>query len=139
MPDLILIEKHINYFFQDFENLKKYNNITEEDLKKNIDLLWIIERGLFLCIQNILDMYVHIVSSDFNYVWEYYSDIPDILEREKLITQKEKDLFIQIIGLRNRLSHEYISIDKKVLVNIMNNNLNDLVMLVSKVKDYCWD
>ncbi|MFZ5947135.1 MAG: type VII toxin-antitoxin system HepT family RNase toxin [Stygiobacter sp.] len=139
MPDLILIEKHINYFFQDFENLKKYNNITEEDLKKNIDLLWIIERGLFLCIQNILDMYVHIVSSDFNDVWEYYSDIPDILEREELITQKEKDLFIQIIGLRNRLSHEYISIDKKVLVNIMNNNLNDLVMLVSKVKDYCWD
>lgn len=139
MPDLILIEKHINYFFQDFENLKKHNNITEEDLKKNIDLLWIIERGLFLCIQNILDMFVHIVSSDFNYVWEYYSDIPDILEREKLITQKEKDLFIQIIGLRNRLSHEYISIDKKVLVNIMNNNLNDLVMLVNKVKDYCWD
>lgn len=139
MPDLILIEKHINYFFQDFENLKKYKNITEEDLKKNLDLLWIIERGLFLCIQNILDMFVHIVSSDFNYVWEYYSDIPDILEKEKLITQKEKDLFIQIIGLRNRLSHEYISIDKKVLVNIMNNNLNDLVMLVNKVKVYCWN
>jgi len=66
MPDLEIIEKHIQSYISELENLKKQRNVTLEEIQTNRDLLWILERGIYLLIQNLLDMFAHIVSADFN-------------------------------------------------------------------------
>ncbi|PIQ08127.1 MAG: hypothetical protein COW71_13410, partial [Ignavibacteriales bacterium CG18_big_fil_WC_8_21_14_2_50_31_20] len=125
MPDLEIIEKRIASFIEDLQNLKKYQNVTAEDIKKDKDILWILERGIYLLIQNLLDMLAHIVSADFNEKWDSYSDINEILVKHSMITEEDKMVLNQMAGFRNRLSHEYLSLDTNVLINIINNRLTD--------------
>lgn len=137
MPDLVIIEKHILSYISDLENLKKHKNVTYEEIKTNKDLLWILERGIYLLTQNLFDMLAHIVSADFNEKWDYYSDIAEILRQKNIISHEEKDILNQMVGFRNRLSHEYLSLDLNVLTDIMNNRLDDFSRFLAIIKNYC--
>jgi hypothetical protein len=53
MPDLEIIEKHIQSYISDLENLKKHKGIALQELETNKDLLWILERGIYLLTQNL--------------------------------------------------------------------------------------
>ncbi|MCH7964150.1 MAG: hypothetical protein IH852_09455 [Bacteroidetes bacterium] len=86
MPDIERIKKHLSALLSNLKNLEKHNNITIEDIAKDTDLLWILERGIYLSIQNLFDMMAHIASADFNLKWEQYSDIPELLFNENLIS-----------------------------------------------------
>ncbi len=137
MPDLEIIEKHLHSYISDLKHLETHKNITIEGIEKDKDLLWILERGLYLLLQNLLDMFSHIVSSDFNEPWDFYSDIGNILAKENVISQEDKILLNQMVGFRNRLSHEYLSLDKYVLVDIVNNRLTDFNKFLIIIRDYC--
>jgi len=75
MTDLEIIKRHLSSYIADLDNLKKHKNVTIETVKRDTDLLWIIERGLYLLIQNLFDMLAHIVSADFNETWDSYTEI----------------------------------------------------------------
>ncbi|MGC8654495.1 MAG: type VII toxin-antitoxin system HepT family RNase toxin [Candidatus Kryptoniota bacterium] len=137
MPDLEIIEKRIAHSFEDLQHLKKYQNVTAEDIEKDKDLLWILERGLYLLIQNLLDMLAHIVSADFNEKWDTYTDIIAILFKHNIISEEDKIVLSQMVGFRNRLAHEYFSIDTSILIDIMNNRLPDFSRYLLIIKSYC--
>ncbi len=137
MPDKELIQKRISSFIDAFEKLSKYKNITSDDFKNNPDLLWILERGLYILIQNILDIFSHIVASDIKLNWNSYSDLANILYENDIINEYQKQLLIQMIGFRNRLAHEYLSLDKSVILQIVNSRLQELYEFVIVVKKYC--
>jgi len=137
MPDLEIIEKHISSFIEDLSNLKKYKNVTIDKIKTDKDLLWILERGIYLLIQNLFDMLAHIVSADFDEKWEYYTDISEILFKHNIISEEDKILLNKMAGYRNRLSHEYLSLDLNILTDIVNNRLSDFSKFLSIVKNYC--
>lgn len=137
MPDLVIIEKHILSYISDLENLKKHKNVTYEEIRANKDLLWTLERGIYLLTQNLFDMLAHIISADFNEKWDYYSDISEILKQKNIISHEEKDILNQMVGFRNRLSHEYLSLDLNVLTDIINNRLDDFNKFLLIIKNYC--
>lgn len=137
MPDKELVKRRVTAFLETYNNLKKYENIVSEDLRKNTDLIWILERGLYLLIQNLLDILSHIVASDFNEKWESYTDITEILFENNFLQEEERKLLNQMIGFRNRLTHEYLSLDTIVLQNILNQKLPDLFHFLTLIKDYC--
>lgn len=137
MPDLEIIEKHISSFIEDLENLKKYKNVTIDKIKTDKDLLWILERGIYLLIQNLFDMLAHIVSADFNEKWDYYTDISEILVKHDIISEEDKIVLNKMAGYRNRLSHEYLSLDLNILTDIVNNRLTDFSKFLSIIKNYC--
>ena len=137
MPDLVIIEKHILSYISDLENLKKHKNVTYEEIRANKDLLWTLERGIYLLTQNLFDMLAHIISADFNEKWDYYSDIAEILRQKNIISHEEKDILNQMVGFRNRLSHEYLSLDLNVLTDIINNRLDDFNKFLLIIKNYC--
>lgn len=137
MPDLEIVEKRLSTFIDDLQNLRKYQTVTIEDIKADKDLVWILERGLYLLIQNLFDIFAHIVSADFNEKWDYYSDISDILNKHNIISKEDKITLNQMAGFRNRLSHEYLGLDLSVLADIVNNRLNDFTKFLSIIKNYC--
>ncbi|MCL4512066.1 MAG: DUF86 domain-containing protein [Bacteroidetes bacterium] len=137
MPDLEVIQRHLSSYVADLENLKKHKNVTLEEIKADTDLLWILERGIYLLIQNLFDMLAHIVSADFRENWEFYTDIGDILLRHKVISEEDKAVLNQMAGFRNRLSHEYLSLDSNVLVDVVNRRLSDFARFLTIIKTYC--
>ncbi|MBK8946948.1 MAG: DUF86 domain-containing protein [Ignavibacteriae bacterium] len=137
MPDQEIIEKHLQSYISDLENLRKHKHVSLEEIKADKDLLWILERGLYLVIQNLLDMLAHIVSADFNSTWDYYTDIGDILETKKIISEDERILLNKMIGFRNRLSHEYLSLELDVINEIVNHRLDDFNKFLLIIKNYC--
>jgi uncharacterized protein YutE (UPF0331/DUF86 family) len=137
MPDLEIIEKHLSAYISDLRNLEKHTPVAADDLKKNTDLLWILERGVYLLIQNLFDMLAHIVSADLNEKWDYYSDLAEILSKNNIITDEEKKILTQMTGFRNRLSHEYLGLDEGALADIVNNRLNDFKNFLQLIKNYC--
>ncbi|MFA3784152.1 DUF86 domain-containing protein [Melioribacteraceae bacterium 4301-Me] len=137
MPDKEIIEKRISTFIADLENLKKHRNVTLEEVRQSRDLVWMLERGIYLLIQNLFDMLTHIVAADFKENWDYYTDIPEILAKHKIISKEDKQLLIQMAGFRNRLTHEYLSLDPNILVDIMHNHLADFYKFLQLIKNYC--
>ena len=137
MPDIERIKKHLAAILQSIGNLKKHKGISIDDLKSDLDLLWIAERGIYLTIQNLFDILAHIVSADFNSQWESYSDIADILAKHKIISEEDRIQLNKMAGFRNRLSHEYLSLELNVLVDIINNRLSDFSKFLSIIKSYC--
>src|SRR3989339_1611034 len=137
MPDLEIIEKHLSAYISDLSNLEKHSPVTADDLKRNTDLLWILERGVYLLIQNLFDMLAHIISADFNEKWDYYSDIAEILKQKNVVTEEDKIILNNMVGFRNRLSHEYLSLEVNVLSDIVNNRLDDFNKFLILIKNYC--
>nr|WP_274377075.1 HepT-like ribonuclease domain-containing protein [Natranaerobius thermophilus] len=52
------------------------------------------------------------------------------------INDKEKDLFIRIIGMRNVLVHDYLEIEKETVYRILTENLSDLKSLLKKYMEF---
>jgi len=124
-------------FISDLENIKKHSNVTLEEINSNKDLLWILERGIYLLIQNLFGMLAHIVAADFKESWDYYTDIAAILAKHKVISGSDKIILEHMAGFRKRLSHEYLSLEMNILVDIVNKHLPDFSKFLSIIKNYC--
>ena len=97
MPDLEIIEKHLSSFISDLDNLKRHRSVTIEEIKANKDLLWILERGIYLLIhvtQSYKEAFILACpeSADFKENWDFYTDIPDILAKHRIITEEDNIL-----------------------------------------------
>lgn len=119
-----LIENKLKELNRNLKQLRKYQGTTEEKLKKNIDKLWTIERGLQLSIQIILDIGNHILSEKGITV-ENYSEIFQELINAEIITEAYGNKIKGMAGFRNILVHEYADVDTKIIVNVLNNSLDD--------------
>lgn len=137
MPDTELMRLHLTALTAVLENLEKHRNLDVADLKYDLDRIWILERGVYLTIQNLLMMFAHIASSDINREWETYSELPLILSANEIIDAKEKELLTRLIGFRNRLNHECTSVSPEILADIVDNRLDDIVLLRKCITRYC--
>ena len=137
MPDLERVKKHLADMIRSIENLEKHKGISLSELQSDLDLLWILERGVYLTIQNLFDILAHIAAADFDSQWESYSDIAEILFNKNVIDETDKNQLIQMAGFRNRLSHDYLSLELSILVEIVNKRLSDFSKFLSIIKSYC--
>lgn len=136
MPDSERLRRHLLALVSHVEQLKKNVPVSEETLHSNQDLRWILERGIYLCIQNILDSFSHIVSADFNEQWDTYADVVVLLQQHTLISKEQEAILHKMIGVRNRLSHDYMNLDYDILSGIVNTNLDDFMAFGEIIATY---
>jgi uncharacterized protein YutE (UPF0331/DUF86 family) len=87
------------------------------------------ERFLQLAIESITDLGNHVVADLGLGVVNWYSDIPNILADNDYIDKRLKEEWIQIIGFRNVLVHDYLDIDRKIVYEVLQHRLDDLEKL----------
>lgn len=137
MPEIEVITKHLTDLTEYLEHLNKYSGLDADKIAGNKDFIWMMERGIFLCIQNLLDIFAHILAADFNQKWESYSEIAVKLYEKKIISSEQKDILIKMAGFRNRLSHDYLSLDNETLADIVNYRLKDFYIFINIITNYC--
>ncbi len=115
--------------------LRKHQGVTASVLENDLDKAWIVQHGLQLCIQVVLDIGNHILASAGVSIQDY-ADIFLELARLKVIPEDYALSVKGMAGLRNLLVHEYAGIEMKVLANIVNQKLQDFSLFALYITDY---
>lgn len=84
---------------------------------------------MHLAIEVVIDMGNHVIADLGLGVVNWYSDIPTILAEKGHLPPTLKEKWIRMIGFRNTLVHEYIDIDRKIVYEVLQNDLKDLEQL----------
>jgi len=124
LVDINLIEQKLKELDRYLVQLAKHRGATAEDLKTDLDKAWIVEHGLQLCIQAVLDMGNHILAEKGLTVTEY-ADIFDELARLEVLPKDFAQKISGMAGFRNILVLEYAKVDLEQVAKVLNNNLND--------------
>lgn len=87
------------------------------------------ERFLQLAVEALIDLGNHVIAELALGVVNWYSDIPSILAEKGYISAELKETWIQMIGFRNTLVHDYIEIDRRIVHEVLQHRLGDLKAL----------
>ena len=82
-----------------------------------------------LAVASTLDLGNHIIADDRLGIVNWYNDIPKILEQNGVIDAKIREKWIQMIGFRNVLVHQYLDVDRSIVYDVLENYLEDIEML----------
>ncbi len=115
--------------------LKKHQGVTEVVLTSDLDKAWIVQHGLQLCIQVVLDVGNHVLAASGITVKEY-ADIFSELARLNIIPEEFALSVKGMAGLRNLLVHEYAGINMHLLAEIINTRLKDFGLFASYIAVY---
>lgn len=121
-----VIRKRINKLDEYLSILNKLQVYSFEEFMANPERYGSAERFLHLAIEAVIDMANHIIAELGLGVVNWYSDIPSIFFEKGHIDRDLKEKWIQMIGFRNTLVHEYIDIDRKIVYKALQNNLDDI-------------
>ncbi len=100
-----------------------------------VDKAWIIQHGLQLSIQLVLDIGNHILADAGNPAQDY-SKIFEKLAQIEVIPADFAESIKNMAGLRNVLVHQYTEVDMGKLVDVLNNRLGDFSKFAAYVMNY---
>jgi uncharacterized protein YutE (UPF0331/DUF86 family) len=136
MPNWEIIEQHIQNMEEALAQLSKYKNISLEEFQKDLGLIWIVEEGLEILIQNLLDMGGHLLASEIKNDWEDYGEVISKLGQHGIIPKEFSERIKEMAGLRNILIHEYLKIDLSKLFDYLEYRLEDFIQFVKYIREY---
>jgi len=99
------------------ENLQDKSVDNLEQYKSDLDLQWIVERGLEVASSVIFDVGNHILAGHYKISVDEYEQILQQLAAKQVISS---DLYNELSGLggfRNILVHDYLSLDHEIVFN----------------------
>ncbi len=135
MVDKDLLNSKLQELERYITQLSKHRGVTSDKLANDLDEAWIIQHGLLLCIQVVLDMGNHILA-DAGVSVNEYADIFPQLGRLGVIPEDYAVSIKGMAGLRNLLVHEYSELDMDTLAGVVNNRLNDFTRFGTYVLKY---
>jgi uncharacterized protein YutE (UPF0331/DUF86 family) len=136
MPNWEIIEQHIQNMEEALAQLGKYRNISFNEFQKDLSLVWIVEKGLEILIQNLLDIGAHLLASEIKNDWEDYGEVILKLGKHGVIPQEFVDQIKGMAGLRNILIHEYLRIDLNKLFDYLKYRLEDFIQFIRYIREY---
>ena len=136
MIDRELIEEHLQKMEEALARLAKYQDLSPEVLNSDLGLQWILEKGLQVLIQNLLDIGAHVLAGGFKNDWDDYSQIIRKLAVHGVIPSDFADKIKGMAGLRNILVHDYLRVDLEKLIEFVQFRLEDFLVFMRLVREY---
>jgi uncharacterized protein YutE (UPF0331/DUF86 family) len=134
LVDANIISSRIHRIRECVGFLKKIGEITNEDsFLKDPFLAGSAERYLQVAIQAVIDICNHIVADLGLEAPSEYRQVPEILANNKLLPGRLSNRLASMIGLRNILVHEYLKVDRKLVYQIIQNDLGDFAKFIKAV------
>jgi uncharacterized protein YutE (UPF0331/DUF86 family) len=125
-----------NIIFKRLERLNEYLTILHdlqqysfETFVADPQLYGSVERFLHLAVEVTLDLGSHIVADDQLGSVDVYRDIVRNLIAANYLDSTLGATWLDMIGFRNILVHEYATIDRKIVYDVLQNHLGDLEAL----------
>jgi uncharacterized protein YutE (UPF0331/DUF86 family) len=132
--DRALVQRHLIALDQALTNLRKHQGERRQALD-DPDEAWIVERGLQLCAQNLLDISTHLAAAHGRDAADYASAIDQLASLGILPAEFAKRIRA-VAGFRNILVHGYLAVDLDRLHDLLNHRLDDFVEFAGHVGTY---
>lgn len=94
------------------------------------------ERFLQLSIESINDLGNHIVSDLKLGEVNWQSDIPRLLAKNGYLSHEIQQLWIRMIGFRNVLVLEYMDVDRRLVYEVLQNNLGEFRAIIAVLSSW---
>ncbi len=134
-PDTELVLRHLHALDEALTSLRAHQGRTIQELERDRDERWIVERGLQLCAQNVLDVATHLAASSGRDVPDYASALDRLLEL-RILPAEFVQRFRGIAGFRNVLVHGYLEVDLRVLHEVLQDRFEDFRTFAVLVRRY---
>ncbi len=130
-PSVILkraeqIEKHLARIAP-FTSLS-YDAFSKDDVAQDV-----VEYNLFQIVNHLIDIFQHVVVDEEYGFPETAYEGAQILLMKEILSQQEAEVFKQMVGFRNVVGHDYISIDKEVVYQILTHGPKDIRALLTRI------
>ena len=129
------VRRHLLALDEALQVLRKHRGLTVSDLSADREKRWIVERGLQLCAQNVLDIATHIAASTGHDVPDYSAAI-DRLGDSEVLPAEFTERFRSLAGFRNVLVHGYLEVDIEVVHRLLNDDLDDFTEFARHVNRF---
>ena len=93
----------------------------------------IVEYNLFRIVNHLIDMVQHIVVDEGYGFPESAYEAAEMLRKKGILKQAEVEAFKKMIGFRNVVGHDYISINKRTVHTILTKGQKDIRTLLSRI------
>ncbi|MEQ1893573.1 MAG: DUF86 domain-containing protein [Planctomycetota bacterium] len=133
--DALLVRRHLLALDEALKNLGRHRGRSLDELARDMDELWTVERGLQLCAQNVLDIATHVAASSGRDVPDYVSAI-DRLGEMGVLPREFVTRFRGVAGFRNIIVHGYLAIDLRLVHQLLNERLDDFAFFARQLEGY---
>ncbi|KUK32092.1 MAG: Uncharacterized protein XD63_0683 [Thermoanaerobacterales bacterium 50_218] len=124
MVEVTVIERKLKDLDRYLQQLSRYQGITGEELRHDLEKAWAVEHGLQLCIQILLDVGNHLLSEKGVFVSDYKSIFFE-LARLGVLPMDFAKRISGMAGFRNILVHAYGEVDLEKVAQMLSENLGD--------------
>lgn len=133
--DVTVLRRHMLALDEVLAQLDKHVGAPIETLSADLDERWAVERGLQLCVQNVLDIATHLVASAGRDATDYTSAI-DLLGQLGILSPALTRALRPLAGLRNALVHGYLEVDLSIVHAVLNQHLDHVRDFVAAVNQH---
>ena len=133
--DAALVRRHLLALDAALANLRRHTGRPLALLAQDLDEAWVVERGLQLCAQNLLDIATHVAAAAGRDAPDYAAAI-DALGALGVLPAEFAARLRSVAGFRNVLVHGYLAVDLGRLHALLNERLADFEELARHVQAY---
>jgi uncharacterized protein YutE (UPF0331/DUF86 family) len=133
--DPAVIRRHLLALDQALQTLRRHQGRPVDVLRSDREERWVVERGLQLCIQNVLDVATHVAASAGRDVPDYATAIDHLAELE-ILPGEFATQFRAVAGFRNVVVHGYLDVDLVIVHRLLNERLEDFAQFARRISHY---
>jgi len=133
--DAAVVRRHLMALDQALQTLRKHQGRPLDALQSDREERWVVERGLQLCTQNVLDIATHVSASAGRDVPDYATAIDQLADLGVLPGEFAARIR-PVAGFRNVIVHGYLDVDLEIVHRLLNERLEDFAEFAQRVNYY---
>ncbi len=124
-----VIRRRLQKLDEYLEILRRLQEYSFEQFVQDPERYGSAERFLQLAIETLIDMGNHVIAEFGLGRVDSYRDIPVLLEEHGYIDEEARETWIEMIGFRNILVHDYTELDREIVYRVLQQGLEDIAAL----------
>lgn len=134
--DKNFVVQKIDIFFGYLMELEELLKFSNEEILKDSGKIHIAERLLQLIVDNIIDINQHFIKELNLKISDDFQGTFYILGENKIIPEEFASKIAPVVGLRNRVVHQYEKVDKKLFIAKLRDNFSDFKVYIKFINEY---
>lgn len=134
--DQEVVERRLAHLIDSVEVLRDYHGMTVERLASSPKTYWVVEHGLQICIQAVLDIAAHLVAALDGPIGDEYKDHILALVGLGILPSDFARRIAPMVGFRNIVVHDYLEVDLSEVHRVLGEHLDDFILFAAYVREF---